>query len=186
MSCFLWITFSVVRKTLSLATCGGVVLAALIVPARALPAPKPPAFVVKVANGEIAGVPLVEKSEAHKLTRISPMLARAATIAQERAHAHSKSRCWHAVKEALIASGAVASRPKTALAKEAGDELERDFGFKKIAVRDPYAAPIGSVLVYSARRAAGHVELRTKEGFVSDFRSKTPSRRPLLGVYTKS
>ncbi|MEY2538877.1 MAG: hypothetical protein QOG67_2617, partial [Verrucomicrobiota bacterium] len=30
-----------------------------------------------------------------------------------------------------------------------------------------------------------HVEIRTKDGFVSDFRSKIPSPRPLLGVYTK-
>jgi hypothetical protein len=60
------------------------------------------------------------------------------------------------------------------------------YGFKKLSVRDPYKAPVGSVLVYGARKAAGHVEIRTKDGFVSDFRSKTPSPRPLLGVYTKS
>ena len=36
------------------------------------------------------------------------------------------------------------------------------------------------------RGAAGHVEIRTKNGFVSDFRSKTPSKRPLIGVYAKS
>ena len=74
---------------------------------------------------------------------------------------------------------------KTALAKQAGDELVRDYGFKKLPIRDPFAAPIGSVLVYSARGAAGHVEIRTKTGFVSDFRSKTPSKRPLIGVYAK-
>jgi len=53
-------------------------------------------------------------------------------------------------------------------------------------VNDPYQAPVGSVLVYNANRAAGHVELRTKDGFVSDFLSKKPSRRPLLGVFVKS
>jgi hypothetical protein len=42
------------------------------------------------------------------------------------------------------------------------------------------------VLVYDAKRAAGHVEIRTEDGFVSDFRSKIPSRRPLLGVFAKS
>src|SRR5438552_2512293 len=80
--------------------------------------------------------------------RLDPKLSRAATIAEERAHAHSKSRCWHYVKEALVASGLVSSYPKTSLAKEAGDELVRDFGFKKLPIRDPYSAPIGSVLVY--------------------------------------
>ena len=118
--------------------------------------------------------------------KMSPRLVRAATIAQDRARAHSKSLCWRYVKEALLASGAVTSYPKTAYAKQAGQELVQTYGFKKLSVRDPYKAPVGSVLVYGARKAAGHVELRTKDGFVSDFRSKTPSPRPLLGVYTKS
>jgi len=40
-------------------------------------------------------------------------------------------------------------------------------------------------LVYDAKREAGHVEIRTETGFVSDFRSKTPSHRPLIGVFAK-
>ena len=111
---------------------------------------------------------------------------RAATIAEERAHAHSRRQCWHAVKEALLASGVISSRPKTEYAKQAGQELVNNYGFQKLPVNDPYQAPVGSVLVYNANRAAGHVEIRTKDGFVSDFRSKTPSRRPLLGIFVKS
>ena len=152
-----------------------------------------PQFVFKDRNGKTVSAPIVDKYQQKKLVyptakvdpRVNPKLMRAATIAQERAHAHSKSRCWHYVKEALLASGAVDARPKTALAKQAGDELVRDYGFKKLPIRDPFAAPIGSVLVYTARGAAGHVEIRTKNGFVSDFTSKTPSKRPLLGVYAK-
>src|SRR5438046_1146622 len=45
---------------------------------------------------------------------IDPKLCRAATIAQERAHARSRLRCWQYVKEALLAAGAVGSYPKTA------------------------------------------------------------------------
>jgi hypothetical protein len=90
------------------------------------------------------------------------------------------------VKDALLASGAVASRPTTLNAKQAGEELVSRYGFKKLPVRDPYAAPVGSVLVYTAKGAPGHVEIRTKEGFVSDFRSKTPSPRPLVGIFAKS
>ena len=112
-------------------------------------------------------------------------LTYAATIAQERAHAHSRSRCWHYVKEALLASGVIDSRPKSELAKEAAQDLVSNYGFKRLSVSDPFAAPVGSVLVYGANRAAGHVEIRTRDGFVSDFRSKTPSPRPLLGVYAK-
>ena len=116
---------------------------------------------------------------------IDPKLMQAATIAQERAHAHSRSMCWHYVKEALLASGIINSRPKSELAKDAAQDLVSNYGFKKLSVNDPFAAPVGSVLVYGANRAAGHVEIRTRDGFVSDFCSKTPSPRPLLGVYAK-
>jgi hypothetical protein len=116
---------------------------------------------------------------------IDGKLMQAATIAQERAHAHSRSMCWHYVKEALLASGVIDSRPKSELAKDAAQDLVSNYGFKKLPVGDPFAAPVGSVLVYGANRAAGHVEIRTRDGFVSDFYSKTPSPRPLLGVYAK-
>lgn len=122
---------------------------------------------------------------AHYDRRINPGLLRAATIAEERAHAHSRSRCWHYVKEALLAAGVIDTRPKSELAKEAADDLVRNYGFRRLAIHDPYAAPVGAVLVYGSR-GPGHVEMRTRTGFVSDFHSKTPSRRPLLGVYAKS
>jgi hypothetical protein len=124
----------------------------------------------------------IAKSDA----QIDPKLRRAATIAEERARAHSLKKCWAFVKEALVAAGVVKSRPETPLAKQAGQELVNNYGFKKLPVTDPYQAPVGSVLVYGAKRAAGHVEIRTESGFVSDFRSKIPSRRPLLGVFAKS
>ena len=68
----------------------------------------------------------------------------------------------------------------------AGKELVNNYGFKKLPVSDPYEAPVGAVLVYGAKSAAGHVEIRTEDGFVSDFRSKIPSRRPLIGVFAKT
>jgi hypothetical protein len=117
--------------------------------------------------------------------RIDNRLVQAATLAQERAHAHSRSRCWHYVKDALLASGVIDSRPKTSLARDAASELVNNYGFKKLSVTDPFAAPLGSVLVYGTARSVGHVEIRTKDGFVSDFRSQIPSRRPLMGVYAK-
>ena len=144
-------------------------------------------------TGRLASADIIDKYHkgriVYPLAKVDPRLdkrmMRAATIAQERARAHSKSRCWHYVKDALLASGAVNSRPKTVYAKEAGEELVRAYGFKKLPIRDPYQAPVGAVLVYGARRAAGHVEIRTKTGFVSDFRNREPSRRPLIGVYAK-
>jgi hypothetical protein len=117
--------------------------------------------------------------------RIDNRLVQAASLAQERAHAHSRSRCWHYVKDALLASGVIDSRPKTELARDAASELVNNYGFKRLSITDPFAAPVGSVLVYGTARSVGHVEIRTKDGFVSDFRSPTPSRRPLMGVYAK-
>ena len=117
--------------------------------------------------------------------RIDNRLVQAATVAQERAHAHSRSRCWHYVKDALLASGVIDSRPKTELARDAASELVSNYGFKRLSITDPFAAPVGSVLVYGTARSVGHVEIRTKDGFVSDFRSPIPSRRPLMGVYAK-
>jgi hypothetical protein len=151
-------------------------------------------FIFKDADGKTDSAEIVTKYIPKKIVHpvakadpsISPKLMRAATIAQERAHAHSREQCWHYVKEALVASGAVSSYPKTVNAKDAAKELVSSYGFKKLSVRDPYKAPVGSVLVYNNKKGAGHVEIRTKSGFASDFRSKIPSPRPLIGVYTKS
>lgn len=142
----------------------------------------------------MTSAPVVEKYQDNRIgqplakidRRLNPALTRAASIAQERAHARSKSRCWRYVKTALMAAGAISSYPKTAYAKQAGDELVRDYGFKRLPIRDPYAAPVGAVLVYGSRRAAGHVEIRTRTGFVSDFENKKPSKRPLIGIFAKA
>jgi hypothetical protein len=150
-------------------------------------------FSYKTSEGKKESVPVVTHYYPKQIVypfgkvdrHIDGRLMQAATIAQERAHAHSRSMCWHYVKEALLASGVIDSRPKSELARDAAQELVNNYGFKRLSVTDPFAAPIGSVLVYGTNRTAGHVELRTQDGFVSDFRSKTPSRRPLVGVYAK-
>lgn len=146
-------------------------------------------FVYVDVRGKVQSASIISRftgKTKNPFPHLDPSLARAATIAEERAHAHSKMRCWRYVKEALLASGAVDSYPKSELARQAGDELVQRYGFKRLAVSDPYQAPIGAVLVYGSGRAAGHVEIRTAHGFVSDFRTPTPSRRPLIGVYAKT
>lgn len=96
----------------------------------------------------------------------------------------SQAACWHYVKHALFSAGVINSYPKTAYAAEAGDELMRSYGFKRLPIHDPYAAPIGAVLVYG-NKARGHVEIRTKDGFVSENRSKNRCFYPLIAVYGK-
>jgi hypothetical protein len=150
-------------------------------------------FNFKTADGKKESIPVISQYYPKQITypyakvdrRIDSRLVQAATLAQERAHAHSRSRCWHYVKDALLASGVIDSRPKTELARDAASELVNNYGFKRLSVTNPFAAPVGSVLVYGTARSVGHVELRTKDGFVSDFRSPTPSKRPLVGVYAK-
>ncbi len=90
------------------------------------------------------------------------------------------------MKEALLAAGVVDSYPKTNYAFQAGEERVRNHGFKKLPIRDTYAAPVGAVIVYGkGAGGAGHVELRTTNGFVSDYRSKNRCYYPLIAVYGK-
>ena len=116
--------------------------------------------------------------------RYDSRMIQAAEIARQRAHPRMTWHCWKYVKDALVAAQVVESRPTSAWAKNAGTELCRKYGFKKLRIRDPYMAPVGAVVVYGGADA-GHVELRTETGFVSDFQSSTAYPRPLLGVYVK-
>ena len=85
-------------------------------------APKPK-FAYKDASGKKQSVEIVDKYQPKKIVRpfakidstIDPKLRRAATIAEERARAHSLSKCWRFVKEALVAAGVVTSRPHNTL-----------------------------------------------------------------------
>jgi hypothetical protein len=117
--------------------------------------------------------------------RYDARMIRAAQIAMRRAYPYPTWRCWHYVKDALVAANVVDSRPTSSWAKEAGNELCEKYGFIKLKyVRKPTQAPVGAVLVYGGADA-GHVEIRTATGFVSDFISRTPYPRPFLGAYIK-
>ena len=116
--------------------------------------------------------------------RYDPRMIKAAEIAASRAYGHSQGSCWRYVKNALLSAGLVDSRPTSAYAKEAAEELTTKYGFRRISCSDPYKAPLGSVLVYGGG-GAGHVEFRTQSGFVSDFTTPRPSKRPLIGVFVK-
>jgi hypothetical protein len=148
---------------------------------------------VQAAEKSLYDAKTAQKIDPSKLSILGPKaskfrydkrLLRAAEIAAERARSRSKKLCWRYVKDALLGAGLVDSRPKTVYAKQAAVELTEDYGFKKIRCTDPFKAPVGSVLVYGGK-GAGHIEFRTKKGFVSDFMALRPSKRPLIGVYVK-
>jgi hypothetical protein len=113
-----------------------------------------------------------------------PRMIHAAEIAKRRAQPHMTWYCWRYVKDALLDAGLVSSRPTSPWAKDAGRELCAKYGFVQLKLRDPRKAPVGAVVVYGGPDA-GHVELRTKDGFVSDFISPTPYPRPLVGIFVK-
>ena len=68
----------------------------------------------------------------------------------------------------------------TSLGYEAATAVDGEDALEKLG-----AAPVGAVLVYGGK-GAGHVEIRNKNGFASDFRTPTPSKRKLIGVYAKA
>ncbi len=84
----------------------------------------------KTAEGKKESIPVITQYYPQRIVypfakvdqHIDRKLMQAATIAQERAHAHSRSMCWHYVKEALLASGVIDSRPKSELAKDAAQD----------------------------------------------------------------
>lgn len=145
------------------------------------------------ASGSLYDAKNAQKLDVTKLSQFGPQAGKfkydkrmihAAEIAAARARRHSTSRCWRYVKDALLAAKLVETRPTTGYAKEAAAELTTSHGFRKIKEKNPYKAPVGSVLVYGGK-GAGHVEFRTQYGFVSDFVSLKPSPRPLIGIYVK-
>jgi hypothetical protein len=115
---------------------------------------------------------------------IDPVMVKAGNIAEGRALSHPSYFCWRFVKEALMKAGGVASYPQTACAKDAGRDLVENHGFVRLAVRCAAQAPVGAVLVYGGG-GAGHVELRTTRGFVSDYHSSRPSSLPFIGAFTR-
>src|SRR5437867_759908 len=90
--------------------------------------------------------------------RYDKRMIHAAQLAAARAHAHSTSRCWRSVKDALLAAKVISTRPTSAFAKQAAGELQVKYGFTKLKINNPFEAPIGSVLVYGGH-GAGHVEI---------------------------
>lgn len=149
-------------------------------------------FVYKERSGKVTSARIIRRYWTNRIVhpfahidpRIDPKMVRAANIAQERANARTHFRCWQYVKEALVAAGAVGSYPSTAYAAEAGQELAQRYGFQRLSISDPYKAPLGAILVYG-NRSRGHVEIRTRDGFVSDYHSKNRCFYPLIAVYGK-
>ncbi len=132
----------------------------------------------------------------------------AAQLAKDRVLPKSRGQCLRFCKIALLNAGAVDSYLNAAAAKDAGKELVQQ-GFinilenKNSNINSPYDALPGSILIYDAtpdatdaNRIYGHIEIRTNDGFASDYFSKNARTglssnglngrgRKLIGVYVK-
>jgi hypothetical protein len=192
LACSLRLDFDVRRFSVLAIICGsGLTLGASILHAEGLEQ-STKKFVYRDSTGRVTSVKIIHHYWTRPIVhpfakvdpRLDPKLAHAATLAEERANAHSQGECWHYVKHALFSAGIISSYPKTAYAADAGDELMHSYGFRRLPIHDPYAAPVGAVLVYKDG-SRGHVEIRTKDGFVSDYHSKYRCFYPLIAVYGK-
>lgn len=139
-----------------------------------------------------------------------PQPDRTSVAAAEYARSHvlsgSSGYCYRYVKQALQATGAVPDYIPGVAAKDAGPALEKR-GFVNIMGRpgmtSPYDAPVGAVIVYGPAPGAtdrnaryGHIEIRTRDGFASDYFSSTARTgsdaagmagrgRVVTGIYVK-
>jgi hypothetical protein len=98
-------------------------------------------------------------------------------------HHRSSGKCARFVRNALEAAGwwrcgqGIGLRPQT----DAAANLRAN-GFTKIRISRPSQAPVGAVLIYQGicstrvdkNSRYGHIEIRTPEGFASDFMSQRP------------
>lgn len=168
-------------------------------------------FPVPSTASAAPAAPTVAPTAPATTAAISPGAAsvRAADVAADRAAGHqSIGKCYAWVKTALQQAGAVPDYMPGVAAKDAGPTLEAR-GFVNLldrpgnAIRSPYDAPKGAVLVYGAAPGAvdrnaryGHIEIRTGTGFASDYASANARTgaaanglegrgRVLTGVYVK-
>ena len=127
-------------------------------------------------------MPIV-RPDARVDSRLDPRLRRAATIAQDRANARSKSRCWRYVKEALVASGVIDSYPKTNYASQAGEVWCGIMGSHGCRSAINFGADRRGARFWPWHES--HVVIRTKTGFASDYWTKNRCKYPLVAVYGK-
>lgn len=99
----------------------------------------------------------------------------------------SLGQCYKYVKIALLASGMTKHYLGKEEAKNAGGELKKE-GYRNLlddpnhGLKNPYDAPVGAVIVYDVTDGTrwGHIEVRVRGGFASDYFSSRP-RTTIVG-----
>jgi hypothetical protein len=95
--------------------------------------------------------------------------------------------CLRAVRIAVQKAKGMPLKGDVLYAKDFGPVLVEKYKAKPLPIRDPKKAPIGAIIVYDSaaksKNPAGHVEIKTKIGYVSDHISKQPYPGPVKGIY---
>tara|TARA_B100001248_G_C27399060_1_gene468346 strand:- start:4683 stop:5705 length:1023 start_codon:yes stop_codon:yes gene_type:complete len=102
----------------------------------------------------------------------------------------SLSLCYAYVKQMLSDGGGLISLyPGGSIAYHATKELPKagfvdllDNPYYQDLIQEPEQAPRGSVLVYRRRNRPGHIEIRTRDGFLSDYYSSKPITKTKNGA----
>lgn len=96
-------------------------------------------------------------------------------------------RCLKAVRIAVQTAKGMPLKGDVLYAKDFGPVLVEKYKATPLRIRDPKKAPVGAIIVYGpwgkSRNPAGHVEIKTAKGYVSDHISKTPYPGPVRGIY---
>jgi hypothetical protein len=92
-----------------------------------------------------------------------------------------------AVRIAIQKSKGMPLKGDVIYAKDFAPVLVEKYKAKRLPVKDPKKAPVGAVIVYApwkkSRNRAGHVEIKTRIGYVSDHISKNPYPGPVIGIF---
>lgn len=92
-------------------------------------------------------------------------------------NAGPSGNCARFVKEAYLAMGCVKSYPNCGSAKNCDGPMRKlgfsDYRINGTKVMNPCDAPVGAAIVYGGK-GAGHMEIRTRRGFLSDYLSLAP------------
>ena len=161
------------------------------------PPPAAPAKKPAAPPAPLPGKPTVNeqrdqqsKHPVAKVVATAPSDVMAAAIAYAKKHAHRDSvhLCLKYVKHALLAGKAIRTYPGTIAAKDFGPELQKA-GFKNLLLTKPgtnlSTAPVGAVIIYrpvemqeyKGKTIYGHIEIKTDDGYVSDYFNPIPTYR---------
>jgi len=157
---------------------------------------KPPAAASKPAPAALPGKPTVSEKRdeqgRHPVAKVAApatgTISAAIAYALKHKEAHSIHLCLKYVKRALFANRMIRSYPGIVAAKDFGPFLGKE-GFDNLLETRPGTnlsnAPIGAIIVYRpvemqeyrGKTIYGHIEIKTEEGYVSDYLNPLPTYR---------